>query len=72
MLWNYERLDFLLELGLLWLNFSFIRTQRVAQVALDQLCLFVALSHLPNDEDVVASIMAPLPTAGLLPDITKL
>jgi hypothetical protein len=72
MLWNYKGLYFLLELGLLTLNFSFIRTQCVAEVALDQLCLCVALGHLPNDEDVVASIMAPLPTAGLLPDITEL
>jgi hypothetical protein len=44
----------------------------VAKVALDQLCLFIALGHLPNDEHVVASIMAQLPTTGLLPDIAEL
>jgi hypothetical protein len=72
MLWDDKRLYFLLELCFLRLNSSFLGTQCVAEVALDQLCLCVALGHFPNDEDVVASIMAPLPTAGLLPDITEL
>jgi hypothetical protein len=72
MLWDDKRLNFLLELCFLRLNSSLLETQCVTEVALDQLCLFIALGHLPNDQDVVACLMAPLPTAGLLPDIIKL